>query len=59
MMQVGDVVIAVDGLSVEAETLATVTALLRGPVGSQVRGGSCRPLSKRVHEVWMIVFSTL
>ncbi len=36
LLQVGDVVIAVDGLGVEAETLETVTALLRGPLGSQV-----------------------
>jgi C-terminal processing protease CtpA/Prc len=37
MLQTGDVLTAVDGLNVEAETVETVTALLRGSSGSQVR----------------------
>jgi C-terminal processing protease CtpA/Prc len=37
LLQIGDVVVAVDGLNVEAATVKTVTELLRGPLGSQVK----------------------
>ena len=45
--QIGDVVTAVNGLNVEAETVETVTALLRGSMGSQVKEAVIGQLGQR------------